>query len=163
MRIAGRVSSPTAASTASTSLSRRCSSPATRCSCRIPEWPPTQGTSLAAHGVPVPVVRCTSHLGWRFDLDELESKITARTRVILHQLAAQPDGRGPEPADVERIASIAREHDLWVISDEATKTSSSTARSTSSPASLPGMYERTIPIYMEMPTFSLSLLSASDC
>jgi len=46
-----------------------------------PEWPPCAGNIRAAHGVPVP---CALHesLGWRYDLDELESKIGSRTRAI---------------------------------------------------------------------------------
>ena len=57
-----------------------------------PEWPPSMGNITLAHGVVVP---CPLHerLGWRFDLDELESKITPKTQGDLHQLAAQPDRR----------------------------------------------------------------------
>src|SRR5262245_3902369 len=41
-----------------------------------PAWPPAMGTVLAAKGV---VVGCRVYerLGWRYDLDELESSITA--------------------------------------------------------------------------------------
>src|SRR6266480_2559019 len=41
-----------------------------------PEWPPAAGNILAARGVPV---GCPLHetTGWRYDLDELASKITS--------------------------------------------------------------------------------------
>src|SRR5688572_21062310 len=44
-----------------------------------PEWPPCGGNILAAQGRPVP---CALHenLGWRYDLAELESRITSKTR-----------------------------------------------------------------------------------
>ena len=60
-----------------------------------PEWPPAMGNIKLAHGVVVP---CPLHerLGWRFDLDELESKITREDESHLHQLAAQPHGRRPD-------------------------------------------------------------------
>ena len=50
-------------------------------------------------------------------------------------------------ADLERIATIAREHDLWLVSDEAYEHVLFDGVEHTSPASLPGMYERTIPVY----------------
>src|SRR5829696_4943636 len=46
-----------------------------------PEWPPAAGNIRLAHGVPV---ACPLHesRGWRYDLDELAAKITAKTRAI---------------------------------------------------------------------------------
>src|SRR5690349_14062926 len=46
-----------------------------------PEWPPAAGNIKAAQGVPV---LCPIHerLGWRFDLAELASKITPKTKAI---------------------------------------------------------------------------------
>src|SRR5262245_63393164 len=46
-----------------------------------PEWPPSAGNILAARAVPVP---CPLHerLEWRFDIDELASRISPRTRAI---------------------------------------------------------------------------------
>ena len=61
-----------------------------------PEWPPCVGNIRAAHGVPVP---CPLHesLGWRYDLEELESKITPRTRAIYLNSPHNPDGRRADP------------------------------------------------------------------
>src|SRR4029453_17185845 len=83
-----------------------------------PEWPPCAGNILAARAVPVP---CPLHerLGWRLDLDELESKITPRTRAIYINSPHNPTGGVLTRSDVEGIASIVREHDLWLVSDEA--------------------------------------------
>jgi aspartate aminotransferase len=46
-----------------------------------PEWPPTMAICQAAQGVPVQVP-LREHLGWRWDLDEVEKAITPKTRVL---------------------------------------------------------------------------------
>ena len=116
-----------------------------------PEWPATAGNILAARGVPVGCPLYERH-GWRFDLDELESLITAKTRAIYINSPHNPTGGVLTRADLTRIAAIARERDLWLISDEAYEHVLFDGVEHVSPASLPGMYERTIPVY----TFSKS-------
>ena len=120
-----------------------------------PEWPPCAGNILAARAVPVP---CPLHerLGWRFDLDELESKITPRTRAIFINSPHNPTGGVLTRSDVEGIASIVRERDLWLISDEAYEDVVYDGTEHVSPASLPGMYERTIPIYTFSKTYAVT-------
>ena len=115
-----------------------------------PEWPPAAGNILAARGV---AVGCPLHeaTGWRYDLDELLSKITHKTRVLYLNSPHNPTGGVLTRADLERIAAIARERNLWVISDEAYEDVLFEGEHVSI-ASLPGMYERTIPVY----TFSKS-------
>jgi aspartate aminotransferase len=116
-----------------------------------PEWPPCAGNVAAARGVAVPCP-LHEHLGWRYDLDELESKITPRTRAIYINSPHNPTGGVLTRPDVERIASIVTEHDLWLVSDEAYEDVVFDDAEHVSPASLPGMYDRTVPIY----TFSKS-------
>jgi aspartate/methionine/tyrosine aminotransferase len=115
-----------------------------------PAWPPAAGNVLTARGVPIGVPLYEAN-GWRYDLDELESKITAKTRVLYVNSPNNPTGGVLTRSDVERLAAIAREHDLWVISDEAYEDVVFDGDHVSL-ASLPGMYERTIPLY----TFSKS-------
>jgi len=115
-----------------------------------PEWPPCAGTIQTAKGVPVPVPLYESR-GWRYDLDEFERMITPRTKVLYINSPNNPSGGVLTRADLERIAEIARERDLWVISDEAYEDVVFRGEHISI-ASFPGMYERTIPLY----TFSKS-------
>src|SRR5437660_436030 len=115
-----------------------------------PEWPPAAGNVLSARGVPV-AVRLYESKGWRYDLDEFASKITSKTRVLYLNSPSNPTGGVLTRKDLERLAAIAREHDLWVISDEAYEDVVFEGEHVSI-ASLPGMYERTIPLY----TFSKS-------
>jgi aspartate aminotransferase len=115
-----------------------------------PQWPQTFGTILAARGVPV---RCPLHetLDWRLDVDELRSTITPRTRAIYLNSPHNPTGGVLTRDDIVRIADLARERRLWLVSDEAYEDVVFEGEHVS-PASLPGMYERTISVF----TFSKS-------
>ena len=115
-----------------------------------PEWPATMAIGMAARAKPV-MVRLHERLGWRWDLDEVERAITPKTRAIYVNSPNNPSGGVMLKADLERIAAIAQERDLWVLSDEAYEHVLFSGTHVSI-ASLPGMYERTIPIY----TFSKS-------
>jgi len=115
-----------------------------------PMWPPAAGNILAARGVPVPCPLYESK-SWRYDLDELESKIGPKTRAIYLNSPQNPTGGVLTRDDILRIAAMARERNLWVISDEAYEDVLFDGEHVSI-ASLPGMYERTIPVY----TFSKS-------
>src|SRR5204862_282241 len=115
-----------------------------------PEWPPAAGHVLLAKAVPVgcPI---RESLGFRWDLDELESKITPKTKMIYINSPQNPTGGVLTRADLERIASMAQKRNLWVLSDEAYEDVVFEGEHVSI-ASLPEMYERTIPLY----TFSKS-------
>ena len=115
-----------------------------------PEWPPAAGNVLAARGRPVGYLLREAG-GWRPDFADLEAKISPRTRVLYVNSPNNPTGGVLTRADLERLAAIAREHQLWVISDEAYEDVVFEGEQVSI-ASLPGMYERTIPLY----TFSKS-------
>ena len=67
-----------------------------------PEWPPAVGNMMAAQGVPVPCP-LHEHLGWRYDLDELASKITPKTRAIYVNSPSNPTGGVLTRDDIERI------------------------------------------------------------
>ena len=116
-----------------------------------PEWPPCMGNIKAARGVPVP---CRLHepLGWRYELAELESKITPKTRAIYINSPHNPTGGVLTRQDVEAIAALCRDRSLWLLSDEAYEDVLFDGAEHVSPASLPDMYERTISVF----TFSKS-------
>ena len=115
-----------------------------------PEWPATMAIAIAARATPV-AVPLYERLGWRWDLDELEKAITPRTRALYVNSPNNPSGGVMPRGDLERIAAIANDRNLWVLSDEAYEHVIFKGEHVSI-ASLPGMYERTIPIY----TFSKS-------
>jgi aspartate aminotransferase len=120
-----------------------------------PEWPPAMGNITAARGVVVP---CPLHerIGWRWDLDELESTITPRTKAIYINSPHNPTGGVLTIPDIERIATIAEKHNVWIVSDEAYEDIIFEGTAHLSPASLPGMYERTISFYTMSKTYAMT-------
>ncbi|MGE5063444.1 MAG: aminotransferase class I/II-fold pyridoxal phosphate-dependent enzyme, partial [Myxococcales bacterium] len=79
-----------------------------------------------------------------------------KTRAILFNNPHNPSGRLFDTNDVEALASIAREHDLIVISDEVWEHIVLDGRSFTPLATLPGMAERTIKIGSAGKIFSLT-------
>jgi aspartate aminotransferase len=120
-----------------------------------PEWPPCMGNILSAQGVPVPCP-LREELGWRWDLDELETKVTPRTRAIYVNSPNNPSGGVLTPQDVAGIAALAERHGLWVLSDEAYEDVIFDDARHVSIASLAGMYARTIPLYTFSKTYAMT-------
>jgi aspartate aminotransferase len=120
-----------------------------------PEWPPAMGNIKLAHGVPVPCP-LREPLGWRWDVDELASKITPRTRAIYVNSPNNPTGGVMTRADVQAIAALATSRNLWILSDEAYEDVLFDGAEHVSAASLPGMYERTISFYTFSKTYAMT-------
>src|SRR5262245_10169324 len=120
-----------------------------------PEWPPCAGNIKLARGVPVP---CPLHesLGWRYDLAELEAKITSKTRAIYLNSPHNPTGGVLTRADLEAISTLAERRGIWIISDEAYEDVVFDGAEHVSAASLPGTYDRTISIYTFSKTYAMT-------
>ncbi len=120
-----------------------------------PVWPPAGGNIACAHATAVPY-RLHESLGWRPDLDEMRRLITPKTRAIYVNSPSNPSGGVLTRADLEAIAALAVERDLWVFSDEAYEDVLFDGHEHISIASLPGMYPRTIPIYTFSKTYAIT-------
>ena len=116
-----------------------------------PLWPAAAGNVLAARATPVSWPLQDTANGWRYDIDGLAARITPRTRAIYLNSPHNPTGAVLSRDDTVRIAGIAQARQLWVLSDEAYEDVLYAGEHVSI-ASLPGMYERTIPMH----TFSKS-------
>jgi len=93
--------------------------------------------------------------GFRPDLDALQAAITPRTRLILLNSPHNPTGAVFTPAELARIAELACEHDLLVVSDEVYE--HMVFDGTHLPiATLPGMAGRTVTISSAAKTFSFT-------
>lgn len=90
--------------------------------------------------VPVPVDPARA---FHLDCDALERAVTPRTKAIFFATPCNPTGVVMPRADLERIARVACEHDLWVLSDEV-YADLTFEREHVSIMSLPGMAERTV-------------------
>ena len=120
-----------------------------------PAWPPCAGNIKAAQGVAVPCP-LREPLGWRYDLDELRATIGPRTRAIYVNSPNNQTGGVLTREDLEAIAAMCREHDLWLFSDEAYEDVLFDGAEHVSPASFDGMYERTIPLYTFSKTYAMT-------
>ena len=120
-----------------------------------PEWPPCVGNIKFAQAVPVPCP-LRERLGWRWDIDELASKITPKTRAIYINSPGNPSGGVLTAADLQAIGDLARAHGLWLFSDEAYEDVVFDGAQHVSMASLPGMYEQTISIYTFSKTYAMT-------
>lgn len=69
-----------------------------------------------AGGTPVPYKHEPGP--WTLDVDDLESKITSRTKAIVLNSPSNPTGAAIDEGRLQRIARLADEHDLLVLSDE---------------------------------------------
>ena len=100
---------------------------------------------VGATPVPVPL---DYDRDFRFDPDEMRRRITPRTRLIVLNSPHNPTGGVLTPSDLEAVADMAREHDLWVLSDEIYSRlvydDGAGGRAHHSIACLPGMRDRTI-------------------
>ena len=119
-----------------------------------PAWPPTVGHAIAAHATPV-FVPLRESTGWRYDLDRMRAAVTPKTRAIYINSPHNPTGGVLTRADVEAIADLARERNLWVFSDEAYEDVLFNGEHVSI-GSLPGMYERTIPMFTMSKSYAMT-------
>jgi len=94
-------------------------------------------------------------LRFRWNLDEVERAITPKTRVLYLNSPNNPSGGVLTRDDIERLAAIAKERNLWVVSDEAYEDVVYRGEHISI-ASLPGMYDRTIPVYTMSKSYAIT-------
>ena len=81
---------------------------------------------------------------WRFDLDELERRVSNKTKAVVINSPHNPTGGVLLKSDLERIAELAQKHDFLVIADEIYSRNFYFDSEFVSIAALPGMQERTI-------------------
>ena len=112
--------------------------------------------TLAALGVSRKYVRLHSGSDWSFDPDELRAAINGKTRAILVNSPGNPTGKVFTRAELELIADLATEHDLFVFTDEIYEYFVYDDARHISLASFPGMAERTITISGFSKTFSIT-------
>ena len=105
--------------------------------------------------VPVPFPVYES-LGWRPDMDELARLITPKTKAILINTPSNPTGGVMTREDVDQLAALVMERNLWVFADEAYEDFVFDGHEHFSIAARPGLYERTIPLYTLSKTYAMT-------
>lgn len=89
-----------------------------------------------------------------FDPDDLRRAVSPRTKLILLNTPHNPTGTVFTPAELETVASVAREHDLIVVSDEVYEHLVFDGSRHVPIATLDGMAERTVTISSGGKTFN---------
>ncbi len=95
---------------------------------------------LGAKVVPIPL---HEEKDWRMDLDELERRVSDKTRAVMINSPHNPTGGVLTRGDLERIAELAQKHDFLVIADEIYSRNFYENEFVSI-VTIPGMRERTI-------------------
>jgi aspartate/methionine/tyrosine aminotransferase len=92
---------------------------------------------------------------FRFDPNELRRLVTDRTRMIILNSPNNPTGGVLNPSELQAVAEVAHERDLWVLSDEV-YCRYLYGGTHYSIASIPGMKERTILLDGHSKTYAMT-------
>lgn len=106
-------------------------------------------------GVAVPYGYIETPTGFALDMDAIRRSITPRTRALIYNNYQNPTGAQSSRQEMEELAQIAIEHDLWVMTDDAYYE----MRYSCEPLSIvniPGMVERTVILYTCSKRFAMT-------
>lgn len=107
-----------------------------------PSYVSYEPCAILADGVPV-IVELKEENEFRLTKEQLLAAITPKTKLLILPYPNNPTGAIMEKKDLEEIASVIIEHDIFVLSDEIYSELSYNGDHVTI-ASLPGMRERTI-------------------
>jgi arginine:pyruvate transaminase len=113
-----------------------------------------EATVQAPGATLVPVV-LDAESGFRLDREALKNAISERTRAIFYASPSNPTGIALNLEELEFIAQLARQHDLWVIADEVYANFVFTGEFNHI-ASLPDMSERAVTIGSMSKSYAMS-------
>lgn len=110
-----------------------------------PGWANYRGlvSQVGAKFVPVKVHEKNNFM---YDIDDLQEAITPKTKLIFINSPSNPTGSVASRENLEKVANLVKEKDLYVLSDEIYRELLWDDEIYTSIASLPGMKERTLVI-----------------
>jgi aspartate aminotransferase len=120
-----------------------------------PGFPTYPAMIEVAGGVPIPVPLREKN-NFSFDLQALVDLLSAKSRLIILNSPANPTGGVIPLSDLEHIAQIAIENQLWIISDEIYSRLVYDGKRALSIISLPGMAERSVIVDGFSKTYSMT-------
>jgi arginine:pyruvate transaminase len=94
-----------------------------------------------ARSVPVPL---RPEHGFRMQAADVAARITPRSRVLFLNTPHNPTGAVLRHADIRALGDLAREHDLWIVSDEVYEEMLFPGASFTSPLDFPDLAERVV-------------------
>ncbi|HOT74894.1 MAG TPA: pyridoxal phosphate-dependent aminotransferase [Candidatus Wallbacteria bacterium] len=108
-----------------------------------PSWLSYEDMVNLCEGVAVPVPTKPEE-NFKIHISEIKKRITPKTRAIIINNPCNPTGMAIDRSELEELAKIAMEHNIFVISDEIYEKILFDGRKFTSMAEINGMRERTI-------------------
>lgn len=108
-----------------------------------PYWVSYPSITTMVGAVPVPV-ETTGADNYRLQLERLREFVTSRTKAIIINSPCNPTGHMLSSAEIEAVATLALEHDLYIISDEIYEKLNFDGRPAVSLASIPDIADRVV-------------------
>ena len=107
-------------------------------------------------GIPVPYSYDETDSGFAIDIEKLRASITEKTTMLVYNNYQNPICAASSQEEVEALAELALEHDLWVLSDDAYYEIRYTDEPPRSIVNIPGMQERTLILYTFSKKFAMT-------
>ncbi|MCR5469036.1 MAG: aminotransferase class I/II-fold pyridoxal phosphate-dependent enzyme, partial [Lachnospiraceae bacterium] len=110
-----------------------------------PSYVSYEPCTILAGGVPI-IIELKEENEFRLTAEQLEEAITEKTKILILPFPNNPTGSIMEKADLEKIAKVVIDHDIFVLSDEIYSELTYGEEKHVPIATIPGMWERTITI-----------------
>ena len=107
-------------------------------------------------GIPVPYSYDETKTGFAIDVEKLRSSITNKTTALIYNNYQNPLSAASSKNEMEELANLAIENNLWVLSDDAYYEIRYTDEPPLSIVNLPGMKERTVILYTFSKRFAMT-------
>ncbi len=121
----------------------------------VPGFPSYPEAIHIAGGTPVPY-RLGIERSLRIDCEEIEAKITARTKLLIFNNPSNPLGIACTPDEVREIGALLAKQDIWALSDEIYERLRYDGIEHLPLPRVEGMYERTILVNGVSKTYSMT-------
>ena len=108
-----------------------------------PYWVSYPSITTMVGGVPV-AIETSCAQNYRLQLDQLSEYVTPKTKAIIINSPCNPTGHMLSSAEIESLATVALEHDLYIISDEIYEKLNFDGRPAVSLASIPEIADRVV-------------------
>ena len=107
-------------------------------------------------GIPVSYSYNETDTGFEIDMEKLRNSITDKTTILIYNNYQNPLSASSSLEEMQSLAALAIEHDLWVLSDDAYFEIRYTDESPRSIVSFPGMKKRTVILYTFSKKFAMT-------
>ena len=106
-------------------------------------------------GVGLPYGYIETATGFALDMEAIKRSITPRTKALIYNNYQNPTGAQSTRQEMEELAALAIQHDLWVMSDDAYYEILYSGKPESI-VNIPGMQERTVILYTCSKRFAMT-------